>query len=101
MIFSLEALEAKYGDSLLLHYGEADDPKLIVIDGGPSGVFKKTLLPRLQELREERGGKVPIEILMVSHLDDDHVRGLLDFAEALDEDDELRADFDVRTLWLN
>ena len=101
MIFSLEALEAKYGDSLLLHYGEVDDPKLIVIDGGPSGVFKKTLLPRLRELREERGEKVPIEILMVSHLDDDHVRGVLDLAEALDEDDELRADFDVRTLWLN
>lgn len=101
MIFSLEALEAKYGDGLLLHYGEADDPKLIVIDGGPSGVFKKTLLPRLRELREERGTQVSIEILMVSHLDDDHVRGVLDFAEALDEDGELRADFDVKTLWLN
>lgn len=101
MIFSLEALQAKHGDSLLLHYGEANDPKLIVIDGGPSGVFKASLLPRLEELRAQRGGKLSFEILMVSHLDDDHVRGVLDFAETLDEDGELRAGFDVKTLWLN
>jgi hypothetical protein len=101
MIFSLEALAAKYGDSLLLHYGEPDDPRLIAIDGGPSGVFKAALLPRLEELRGERGGKLPIEILMVSHLDDDHVRGVLDLANRMDEKDELRTGFDVKTLWLN
>jgi Metallo-beta-lactamase superfamily len=101
MLFSLEVLPAKYGDSLLLHYGEADDPRLIVIDGGPSGVFKSALLPRLEELREQRGETLPIEILMVSHLDDDHVRGVLDLARAMDEDGQLRTRFDVRTLWLN
>jgi beta-lactamase superfamily II metal-dependent hydrolase len=101
MIFSLEALRAKYGDSLLLHYGAAEDPRLVVIDGGPSGVFKATLLPRLEQLRGERGGKLPIEVLMVSHLDDDHVRGVLDLAEAMDEEGDLRAGFDVKTLWVN
>ena len=34
-VFTLEALEAKHGDSLLLHYGTLDAPRLIVIDGGP------------------------------------------------------------------
>jgi hypothetical protein len=101
MIFSLEALKAKYGDSLLLHYGDADDPRLIMIDGGPSGVFKTTLLPRLEALRKERDGKLPIEMVMVSHLDDDHVRGVLDFAEAMDEEGDLRTGFDVKTLWVN
>lgn len=101
MLFSLEVLPAKYGDSLLLHYGETDDPRLIVVDGGPSGVFKKSLLPRLEELRQERGGTLPIEILMVSHLDEDHVRGVLELARAMDEDGQLRTGFDVRTLWLN
>jgi len=101
MIFSLEALQAKYGDSLLLHYGEADDPKLMVIDGGPSGVFKRALLPRLQALQKERGGKLPIELLMVSHLDDDHIRGVLDLAKAIDEEDEMKKSFDVKALWLN
>jgi hypothetical protein len=101
MIFSLEVLRAKHGDSLLLHYGDADDPKLIVIDGGPSGVLKDALLPRLEALRDERGGKLTIENLMVSHIDNDHVRGVLDFGRALDEDEELRSGFEVKTLWLN
>jgi hypothetical protein len=101
MIFSLEVLRAKHGDSLLLHYGEPGDPKLIVIDGGPSGVFKDALLPRLEALRDERGGELTIENLMVSHIDNDHVRGVLDFARALDEDDELRSGFEVKTLWLD
>jgi len=101
MIFTLEVLKAKHGDSLLLHYGDADDPRLIVIDGGPSGVFKASLLPRLEALRKERGGKLPIEIVMVSHLDDDHVRGVLDLAEAMDEESDLRTGFDVKTLWVN
>jgi len=101
MIFSLEALQAKYGDGLLLHYGEADERKLIVIDGGPSGVFKAALLPRLQALQKEHGGKLPIELLMVSHLDDDHIRGVLDFAKALDGEESMRSSFDVKALWLN
>ncbi|HEX5988823.1 MAG TPA: hypothetical protein VFY75_01250 [Solirubrobacterales bacterium] len=101
MIFSLEVLRAKHGDSLLLHYGDADDPKLIVIDGGPRGVCKDALLPRLEELRDERGGELTIENLMVSHVDQDHVRGVLDFAQTLDEDDALRAGFKVKTLWLD
>lgn len=101
MVFSLEALRARHGDSLILHFGDADKPRVIVIDGGPRGVFKKTLMPRLEELRDARDGKLEIEILMISHLDDDHVKGVLEFAEALDEDGELKGGFDVGTLWLN
>jgi hypothetical protein len=101
MIFSLEALRAKHGDSLVLHFGDAAKPRVIVIDGGPRGVFKATLLPRLEQLRDARGGKLEVELLMVSHIDDDHVRGVLDFAEALGEDDGLKGQFAVKTLWLN
>lgn len=101
MIFSLEALRARHGDSLILHFGNADEPRVIVIDGGPSGVFKRALLPRLEALRDERGGKLTLEMLMVSHLDDDHVKGVLELAEALDEDGQMGTEFPVKTLWLN
>ena len=43
----LEALRAKYGDALLLHSGDEDDPQLVVIDGGPPGVYNDALKPRL------------------------------------------------------
>lgn len=101
MVFSLEALRARHGDSLILHFGSDDEPRVIVIDGGPSGVFTKALLPRLEQLRDAHGGKLEIEMLMVSHLDDDHVKGVLEFAEALDEDGQLGSEFEIKTLWLN
>ena len=105
MIFTLEALQAKHGDSLLLHYGKPNAPKLIVIDGGPGGVFKSSLLPRLTALKETRSPDAPlvIRMLMVSHLDDDHVNGVLAFlnnlVEKQDNDEELP--FNILTLWHN
>ena len=104
MTFTLEALRAKHGDSLLLHWGDADDPKLIVIDGGPRGVFRRFLEPRLDELSAEREvDSLPIEILMVSHIDDDHVAGVLDLTKKLrrEKDAGDRASYDVKALWHN
>jgi hypothetical protein len=101
MVFSLEALRARHGDSLILHFGDTGAPRVIVIDGGPSGVFKRALLPRLEALRDDRNGKLEVEMLMVSHLDDDHVKGVLELAEAIDEDGQMGAEFDIGTLWLN
>ncbi len=105
MLFTLEALEARAGDSLLLHFGAPANPVLIVIDGGPNGVYKKTLKPRLEQLRSKRtpGESLPIRMLMVSHLDDDHINGVL---QMLNELDDLRAakkpqPYDVATLWHN
>jgi hypothetical protein len=101
MVFSLEALRARHGDSLILHFGSAEEPRVIVIDGGPSGVFKRALLPRLEALRDDRNGKLELEMLMVSHLDDDHVKGVLELAEAIDEDGQMGSELKVKTLWLN
>jgi glyoxylase-like metal-dependent hydrolase (beta-lactamase superfamily II) len=102
MLFSLEALRAKHGDSLLLHYGDPNEPRLILIDGGPTGVYKDALKPRLEQLCEQAGGKLSIEILMVSHLDSDHVRGIVDFSNALAaKPPTLKGDYKVKTLWQN
>jgi hypothetical protein len=85
----LEALRAKFGDSLILHSGTAKRPQLTVIDGGPPGVYGDALRPRLEALRTERGldARTPldIEFMMVSHIDDDHVAGLLELARKLND----------------
>ncbi|MDT5272112.1 MAG: hypothetical protein QOH49_4298 [Acidobacteriota bacterium] len=104
MIFTLEALEAKHGDSLLLHYGTKKAPKLIVIDGGPVGVFDKSLRPRLEQLRDKRtpGAPLPVRLLMVSHIDDDHIRGVLDLTDLLLEQQGNETLLcDITTLWHN
>ncbi len=85
----LEALRAKYGDSLILHSGTQAKPQLTVVDGGPTGVYNDALRPRLEEIRKERrlDDKTPLEIelMMVSHIDDDHISGLLELARKLNE----------------
>jgi hypothetical protein len=104
MIFTLEALQAKHGDALLLHYGEAGAEKLIVIDGGPAGVFP-TLKERLEQLKARRApdGALPVRLLMVSHIDDDHINGVLDLTDHLQEEKDAGRPlpYDITTLWHN
>ncbi len=83
----LEILPAQKGDCLILHGGTADDPRLILIDGGPAGVSEDSLIPRLMELRQERGlgdgQSLVIDLLIVSHVDDDHINGVIDLLEQM------------------
>lgn len=107
MVLALEALPAKHGDCLLLHYGDDEEPELVVIDGGPAGVYAAALRPRLEALRRARAidpdDPLPIRLLMVSHIDDDHVRGVLDLTKELRERkaDRRPLPFRVQELWHN
>jgi hypothetical protein len=81
-MFEIEALKAKHGDCLLLRWGKGAEKRLAVIDGGPDLVYANALKPRLREL----AGDTPltIDLLMLSHIDDDHINGLLDLLEDID-----------------
>jgi len=87
MRFSLDVRLARKGDCLLLHAGTASAPSLVLIDGGPSNVYKPHLRPRLERIKAMRGlggsAPLPIDLLMVSHVDDDHIHGILDFTRDL------------------
>jgi hypothetical protein len=97
---SLEVLRAEHGDCLLLHH--ADD--IVLIDGGPTGVYDAALKPRLQELMGTRPQPLFLQIVMVSHIDDDHIVGLADmFAEAVDRRENRLGppEWTAGELWLN
>lgn len=85
MIFSLDVRRARKGDCLLLHFGSKDDPGLVLIDGGPKSVYKPHLKPRLDQIRKARGleknDSLIVDLLMVSHVDDDHIQGILDLTK--------------------
>ena len=106
-IFTLEALPAHKGDSLILYFGTQATPKLAVIDGGPSKVYQPALRPRLCDIRAARGiadtDPLDIDLLMISHIDDDHIKGILEFAKELKESEDLhRPKFArIATLWHN
>jgi hypothetical protein len=61
MRFSLEVIRARKGDCLILHYGTAE-PRLVLIDGGPMGVYGPHLKPRLAAIKaaaSARGSPCP------------------------------------------
>ncbi len=104
MIFSLEALQADAGDALILHYGDDHGRSLSVIDGGPTGIYTRSLKPRLDELRAQTGpDPLPIELLLISHLDDDHINGIVDLLDALAERqaDNTELPYRIGDLWHN
>lgn len=98
-MFVLEALKAKHGDCLLLHWGTAKAPRVALIDGGPNTIYADFLKPRLSALAAERKvPKVKLDLTMVSHIDDDHINGLLDLAGEIEED---VAPAEIGLLWHN
>lgn len=90
MLFSLDVVRARKGDCLILHYGSLDDPRIVMIDGGPKSVYAPHLKPRLEKIKEARGleetDPLEVDLLMVSHVDDDHIQGILDFTRDLIQD---------------
>lgn len=105
MVFQLEVLPAMEGDCLLLHYGDDGDPRLMLIDGGPGGVYGAHLKPRLEELHAAHADPLApkplkIDVLMVSHVDDDHIGGILNMTRDLKATGAPRR-YKVLSLWHN
>lgn len=102
MPFALEALQANDGDCLLLHYAAGTKPGVIVIDGGSRGVYKSFLKKRLEELRG-KARSLDLRLVMVSHIDADHITGLLDMCKELAEmrNDGRTPPYRIRSLWHN
>ena len=91
MIF--EALPARYGDSLLLTLEAPNGGAVrLLVDGGPGTVFAKSVKPRLQaerqKLKLDAADPLVLDAIMISHIDEDHILGILDlFAVLRDADD--------------
>jgi hypothetical protein len=78
-MFRLRVIQAEFGDSLVLEYGSAAAPRYLLIDGGPDQIYPLHLKPELDALAAA-GGR--LDLVVLSHVDEDHIVGLLDlFAE--------------------
>ena len=78
-----------------------------MIDGGPSGVYAPHLKPRLEQIRAARGLRreepLGVDLLMISHVDDDHIQGILDLTKELLEAKAAQRPLPLRVLdfWHN
>ena len=81
----LHVLQARYGDCLLLEFGTPSAPSYILIDGGPPRTYEAHLRGELQRLAARPGGAPRLDLVVLSHVDNDHVVGLLDLTSELRE----------------
>jgi hypothetical protein len=86
--FALDALSAGKGDALVVRWGSDDESHLALVDGGPSGVWANVIQPHLRALAgaDPAGHPNPVvlTLVVVSHVDDDHIHGIIDLAVDID-----------------
>ena len=90
-MFRIEMLPAREGDCLLLTYGQPPSERHVLIDGGRSGTYQD-LQARLSSLPETQR---ELELLIVTHVDRDHIEGVL----KLLQDPSRNVQF--RDIWFN
>lgn len=90
-MFRLTMFPAADGDCLLLSYGHARPYRHILVDGGRLNTYDH-LKPVLQDIASAGES---IELLVLSHIDADHIEGFLTLAE----DPELPVEVDA--IWYN
>jgi hypothetical protein len=97
-MLKLKVLQAEFGDCLLLEFGTAAMPKCILVDGGPPTTYERHLRPELLGLANKE-----LELVVLSHVDNDHIIGLEDlFAELEQQKAGGQALLvDVKQLWHN
>lgn len=75
-------VQAEEGDCLILEGGPPTNPTRVLIDGGPQAVYEEHLRGQLHEIRDA-GDK--LDLVVLSHVDNDHTVGLLDLMAELEE----------------
>ena len=97
-----EALPARYGDCLFLSFLGPERPLRLLVDGGPAGVFRTSLKSRLEQEQKAYREEVPLTIdaVMISHIDEDHILGILDLFGVLQDAEQRHAPWPYRPRWL-
>jgi len=87
----IKVLPAGCGDCLLVSFGQGNDIKNILIDGGIGATYKK-LKPDIELIKSNNQY---IDLLVVTHSHDDHINGIIKFIE-----DEKNNDC-IKQVWFN
>ncbi|WP_454228692.1 ComEC/Rec2 family competence protein [Propioniciclava flava] len=88
-MFAVELLAAGEGDALVVEYGPRGSTKCLLVDGGPARHWPQ-VRARLLKRKDPQ-----YEAVVVTHIDEDHIGGIL----ALLDDPDLRSR--VNAIWFN
>jgi hypothetical protein len=79
-MFGLRVVQAEFGDCLILEAGGGSARKFVLVDGGPDLIYERHLRAELKAITAAGGS---LELVILSHVDEDHVLGLLAFLAEL------------------
>jgi hypothetical protein len=71
-MLTVEMLPAHHGDSILLEYGDEAAPHRVLVDGGTISSAEAVV-----EGLAKIGKTVDLELLVITHVDEDHIGGML------------------------
>ena len=96
----IKLLKAGNGDSILLSFNDGTESRNILIDGGVEETYFGTSSGIFGELQKEidsiKKRNEVIDLLILTHIDNDHICGLLKWFELDDKAHEL-----VKNVWFN
>jgi hypothetical protein len=95
----IHAIQADEGDCILLQ-GAASPSSFMLVDGGPRGIYSRHLA---EHLNATLGSGGRLETVVLSHVDKDHVMGILDMLAEIEraDADGAHRPFEVGDIWHN
>lgn len=89
----LKAFPANHGDSFLISIEEEYTTKNILVDGGTGRQSYRQLKEELQRITDS---DQQIDLLIITHCDDDHIKGILDIFQDRKIDKKI-----IKEVWFN
>src|SRR6266849_1979249 len=93
-MLTLQMQPAGNGDCLWLEYGPPGSTRIVIIDGGVRDTVGALQHRINAACRERRTASIDVELLVVTHIDNDHILGILEMLEA-------RPAIRVKDVWFN
>ena len=91
--FRVQMLPARAGDALWIEYGQGRDLHRVLIDGG----YRKTIQSverRIRDIARKEGGVCKFDLVVVTHIDVDHIEGIIELLGA-------GLPIEIEELWFN
>lgn len=91
-MLSIKSLPADHGESTLISFGEVGMIKNILVDGGVGNAY----LTIREELERLINLGQAIDLLVITHIDDDHIQGIIDIFQDESIDKAI-----IKEVWFN
>lgn len=86
----LRCLQAEHGDAFIIEIGDGAEKHYVVVDGGPSSKYC------IDDIVRELNKLPQIDLMVLSHYDDDHIAGLLEYVKG-----HQQGNLPVKQIWSN